>query len=85
MIVPFPSARWDCQVGCSSFFETGAGATAPAAELPRVVNTAGVLYFIYATPSEWYQDGGGFVANAINIHKPATSSNHLLYLGSHSN
>lgn len=23
-----------------------------------VVNTAGVLYFIYATPSEWYQDGG---------------------------
>lgn len=23
-----------------------------------VVNTAGVLYFIYATPKEWYQDGG---------------------------
>jgi len=23
-----------------------------------VVNTAGVLYFMYATPKEWYQDGG---------------------------
>ncbi|CAJ1453062.1 unnamed protein product [Effrenium voratum] len=23
-----------------------------------VVNTAGVLFFMYATPREWYQDGG---------------------------
>ena len=26
-----------------------------------VLNTAGVLYFIYATPKEWYQDGGPFL------------------------
>ena len=52
-----------------NFQVPGGIATAPtAAELPRVVNTAGVLYFIYATPSEWYQDGGGFVP-----HKPATN------------
>ena len=29
----------------------------------RVVNTAGVLYFIYATPKEWYQDGGQLMAS----------------------
>ena len=32
---------------------------------PRVVNTAGVLFFIYSQPKEWYQDGG-FAGNRIS-------------------